>query len=184
MSKTTVLFTILFMFSFSIFSQNLQKTSVEKSMYGVQSGLFGVFAYNESKLTDNIALRSEIGMLMGVFGGSSYSKVGYVFTPTFSVEPRYYYNLKRRIKKDKNIQHNSGNFISLKTNFNPDLFTISNHNGSISNHITTALSYGLRRTFAKHFDYEFTTGLGYLYDFDDKKGGAHFNIGFRVGYRF
>lgn len=185
MNKTILLFTTLFIVTLTSFSQKLtQNPSVEKSIFGVQTGLFGFFTYNESKLSNNIALRTEIGMLMGLWGGTSYPKTGYVFTPTISVEPRYYYNFKRRLKKRKTIKYNEGNYWSLKLNYNPDLFVISNYDGRVSNHITIVPSYGLRRTFGKHFEYEFTTGLGYIYDFDFKEGNGYLNLGIRIGYHF
>lgn len=174
------------MISFSGFSQSTNEIpSVEKSIFGVQAGLFGTFIYNESKLSDDIALRTEAGMLMGIWGGSSFPKTGIVFTPTISVEPRYYYNLKRRTKKGKSILNNSANFFSLKTNYYPNLFVISNYDDvKVSSHITIIPSYGFRRNIGKNFEYEFTAGYGYAYDFDSKVNGGILNLGFRLGYRF
>lgn len=186
MNKTIVLFMVFFCINFTVFSQSKSEhPSVEKSIFGIQAGLFGAYVYSENKLSDEIALRAEVGMLMGLWGGSVYPKTGYIFTPTLSLEPRYYYNFKRRLKNGKSIENNQGNYWSLKVNFNPDLFVISNYeNSRVSNHITIVPSYGLRRTFGKHFEYEFTTGLGYVYDVELKKGASYLGLGFRIGYRF
>ncbi len=43
-------------------------------------------------------------------------------TPVITAEPRWYYNLNKRVSKSKNIEGNSGNFISLKTSYHPDWF--------------------------------------------------------------
>lgn len=186
MNKTILLFVSIFAISFSSFSQSTnQEPSVEKSFFGVQAGLFGAYVYNESKLSNDIALRTELGMSMGLWDGTFYPKTGILFTPTISVEPRYYYNLKRRVKNGKNILNNSANFFSLKTSYNPDLFVISNYdNISVNNHITIIPSYGFRRNLGKNFEYEFTAGYGYGYDFKLKDGGGLLNLGFRIGYRF
>lgn len=186
MQKTMLLFTTFFTLSLSTFSQNKKiKPSVEKSIFGVQAGLFGVFGYNESKLSDDFTLRTEIGMLAGAWGGSFYPKTGFVMTPTISLEPRYYYNLNRRLKKDKNTLNNSANFFSLKTNYNPDLFVISNYdNIRTREHITIVPKWGLRRNIGKNFEYEFTAGIGYAYNFELKNGESYLDLGLRIGYRF
>ena len=45
------------------FSQNT--TSIEKSIFGLQTGLLGVWAHNETRLSKTISLRSEIGLDFG-----------------------------------------------------------------------------------------------------------------------
>lgn len=187
MNKTILFSVLIFTICFSGFCQSStkQNPSVEKSIFGVQAGLLGAFAYNESKLSNNVALRSEIGMLMGLWGGTSYPKTGIAFTPTVSIEPRYYYNLKRRLKKEKSIVNNSANYFSLKTNYNPDLFVISNYkNQRVNNHITIVPKWGLRRNIGENFDFEVSTGVGYIYDFDVKRGSGYLDLGVRIGYRF
>lgn len=186
MKRTILLLTIAFSLTSNVFSQSsLQEPSVEKSIFGVQTGLFGVFGYNESRLSTNFALRTEAGMLMGIWGGTSYPKTGIVLTPTISLEPRYYYNLNSRFEKGKNTSNNSANYFSLKTNFNPDLFVISNYkNVSVNNHLTIVPKWGLRRNIGKNFDLEFSAGYGYVYDFKYSDGGGYLDLGLRIGYRF
>ena len=43
-----------------------QNTSVEKSIFGLQTGVLGIWAYNETKLSNTIALRTEIGLDFGI----------------------------------------------------------------------------------------------------------------------
>ncbi|WP_088324630.1 hypothetical protein [Polaribacter tangerinus] len=112
---------------FFSFSQEPKKHSVENSMYGVQTGLLGVWGYNETKPNNEFALRTEIG-LDGEYSYSDFDspKSQYYFIPSISLEPRWYYNFKKRAKKGKSIKRNSANFLSLKTTYNPDWFIISN----------------------------------------------------------
>lgn len=44
------------------FSQDQPIARVEKSIFGIQTGFFGVWIHNESRLTKEISLRSEIGL--------------------------------------------------------------------------------------------------------------------------
>ena len=46
-----------------------QNASVEESTYGIQTGVLGIWFHNEAKLSEQIALRSELGLDSGIFGG-------------------------------------------------------------------------------------------------------------------
>lgn len=49
-------------------------------MYGIQTGLLGVWVYNEARLTNSIALRTEIGFDFGVWKSTFYIGAGYTYT--------------------------------------------------------------------------------------------------------
>ena len=49
-----------------------QNASVEKSTFGVQTGVLGIWAYNEAKLSNAIALRTEIGFDFGIWETTYY----------------------------------------------------------------------------------------------------------------
>ncbi len=57
-----------------IFTAKSQTASVEKSTFGIQTGFIGIWAHNESKLSNQIALRSELGFDSGIWGGDFYDK--------------------------------------------------------------------------------------------------------------
>ncbi|MFC3365713.1 hypothetical protein ACFOG5_21250 [Pedobacter fastidiosus] len=183
-------------FILSVFICNAQDTtkvipSVEKSVFGIQTGWLGIYGYNESRLSNTIALRSEIGFDGGFWGGSFYPKTGFIAAPILTVEPRVYYNLKKRISKSKRIDGNSGNFVSLKTSFHPDWFVISNYKDvSVVSDISIIPSWGIRRHIGKHFNYEVGAGLGYRYYFAKSAGylqnesDVAFDLRLRIGYTF
>ena len=186
--KKTILTLVLLSLTITVKSQS---TSVEKSVFGIQIGLFGSWAHNETKLTNQIALRSEIGLDSGIWGGDFYDKIGFLMTPVITVEPRWYYNLNKRVSKSKRIDGNSGNFISLKTSFHPDWFVISNYdNVTIISDISIVPTWGIRRNIGKHFNYETGIGIGYRYIFAKKAGYLEnesetaLNLHLRIGYRF
>ncbi|TYA70048.1 hypothetical protein [Seonamhaeicola marinus] len=183
----------LFLFFALIISKTSfsQSASVEESTSGVQIGVLGVWFHNETKLSNKIALRSEVGFDGGIWGGSFYPKTGYLFTPSFKVEPRWYYNLNRRVTKGKNIEDNSANFLTLQVNFRPNWFTISNYeNVEIVTHASIIPTWGIKRNLGKHFNYETGIGIGYIHYFAKSEGyledfgEATANLHLRIGYRF
>ena len=168
-----------------------QTPSVEKSIFNVQLGLPGIFVSNEARLTNSIALRSEIGLEGGIYS-SYYNDFGFLMTPVITLEPRWYYNLKKRNTKQRRIDQNSGNYVSLNTSYRPDWFVISNEdNLSVLSSISVIPTWGIRRNIGKHFNYETGIGLGiihYLPDANDYYYGndteAAINLHLRIGYTF
>lgn len=167
-----------------------QTTSVEKSTSGIQIGVLGTWFHKEVRLSNKIALRGEIGLDGGIWGGSFYPKTGYLFTPSFKIEPRWYYNLDTRVSKEKNIKDNSANFLSIQTNFLPNWFTISNYeNIEIVNQVSIIPTWGIKRNLGNHFNYEAGIGIGYIHyfaksagyleDFGETTGNLHLRIGYR-----
>jgi len=144
------------------FSQNTIDTSIEKSVFGVQIGLIGIWAHNELKLSNKLALRSEIA-LSGVNSTS--------IRPLLALEPRLYYNLNNRATKGKRIDGNSGNYISLRTSY--QFFD--------TGEIKLVPTWGIRRNIGNHFNYEAGGGIGLSYQ-KDIAFATYINL--RIGYRF
>ncbi|MCW2120384.1 hypothetical protein [Flavobacterium sp. 7A] len=176
---------------FSTFLAKAQEASVEETTYGIQTGLLGIWAHREEKLTNQIALREEIGFDGGFWSGSFYPKNGFLLTPVITLEPRWYYNLNKRVRKGRNIDGNSGNYLSLKTSYHPNWFVISNYdNVEIADQISFVPTWGIRRNVGKHFTYETGIGIGYQYIFaksvgyQKNEGQTTVNLNLRLGYRF
>lgn len=168
-----------------------QNASVEESTFGIQTGFLGIWVHNETKLSNSIALRTELGFDSGIWGGDFYSKTGFLMTPVITAEPRLYYNLNKRENKSRRIDGNSGNFVSLKTSYHPDWFVISNtDNVNVISDISIIPTWGIRRNVGKHFTYETGIGIGYRYYFAksagylENEGEADVNLHLRIGYRF
>lgn len=63
--------TILIFLTLGVFLKvNAQEASVEKSVWGIQTLILPLSVYNESKLTNKIALRSELSFGFGWSSGS------------------------------------------------------------------------------------------------------------------
>ncbi|WP_111708482.1 hypothetical protein [Lutibacter citreus] len=187
MNKILVTLTIC-LFTLIVKSQN---TSVEKSIFGVQTGFLGIWVHNESKLSNQFALRSEVGFDTGVFENNIYDKAGFILVPTITLEPRWYYNLKKRENKSKRIDGNSGNFIALKTTYHPDWFIISNEdNINFISDISIIPTWGIRRNIGNHLNFETGFGIGYVHYFEEHNfiliddSDVTINLHLRIGYRF
>jgi hypothetical protein len=163
-----------------------QEVSVEKSVFGIQTGIFGVWVQNEMRMSNMFALRSEVGFDSGIWGGSYYDKVGFLMTPVLTLEPRFYYNLNKRNFKSKRIENNTGNFLSVKISYHPNWFVISNEtNFYILDDLSIIPTWGIRRNIGKHFNYEVGGGVGYQYIFDEYYGSrVALHLHLRIGYTF
>ena len=166
-----------------------QDASVEKSVFGIQTGFLGIWVHNEARLSNHIALRSELGLDAGVYGNDNID--GYLLAPSITLEPRWYYNLNKRQGKSKRIDGNSGNFISIKTTYHPDWFVISNENNfTFIPDITIIPTWGIRRNIGNHFNYEAGFGVGYIHYFKKdnvvliNEADVAINLHLRIGYRF
>ncbi|MFV0565193.1 MAG: hypothetical protein ACK5NB_05075 [Flavobacteriaceae bacterium] len=168
-----------------------QNASIEPSVFGVQTGFLGVWVHNEAKLSNQLALRSELGLDSGIWGGSYYDDVGFLLAPVITLEPRWYYNLDKRVSKSKRIDGNSGNFLSLKSSFHPDWFVISNYDDiKVITDVSIVPTWGIRRNIGQYFNYETGIGIGYRYIFAKEAGYLQneseiaLNLHLRIGYRF
>ena len=168
-----------------IFISKAQVSEVEKSIFGIQIGTFGVWIHNEAKLTNSMVLRSELGLSSG-FGFGSGSNDYFFMTPVISIEPRWYYNLTKRNSKGKNTLLNSGNFLAVDIGYSPDWIILSSSEDVNSDNVFYLVpTWGLRRNIGKKFNYEFGAGIGYAYIFDNNGNGKSdiaYNLHLRIGY--
>ncbi|HTO14979.1 MAG TPA: hypothetical protein VLZ83_04375 [Edaphocola sp.] len=188
------LLTLTILITYLFFAEtNAQDISVEKSIWGVQAGIYPLSVYNESKLNDNISLRSEVFLGFGWSSGYS-SNSTWAISPYINAEPRWYYNLLRRTKKSKRTDNNSGNYLSIQVGYQPG-FGMSSDNANFNPALYAIPTYGLRRNIGKHFNFETALGLGYGWVFNEYKSmygnsyreterGRTYSIRFAVGYVF
>ena len=186
--KKSALTLILFGLTFIAESQN---AGVEKSTFGIQTGFLGIWIHNESRLSNEFALRSELGLDTGIYGNDFNDINGFLLAPTLTLEPRWYYNLEKRESKSRRTDGNSGNFISIKTTYHPDWFVISNEdNINFISDISIVPTWGIRRNFGMHFTFETGIGIGYVHYFKEKnvilfgENDVAVNLHLRIGYRF
>lgn len=190
-------FTILGFILISLIAKAQEKASVEKNLYGVQLGIVSTSFYYETKLNRKITLRTEAGLEF-VSSTKEFDdptikdeKVSQ-FSPYLTLEPRWYYGLDRRKRLEKNTTNNSSNYISLRTIYEFNNVPLEkNGDFDIVPTLSIIPKFGIRRIFAKHFNYEFSGGVGYQYNVFSKTKGCdcdHNNkavdLQIRIGYDF
>jgi hypothetical protein len=169
-----------------------QEARVEKSVWGFQVDILSGWGYNEFRLADAVALRSEVGFTSDFsyfYSGFFGSYVQYRFAPELTVEPRWYYNLAGRRAKAKRTIHNSGNYLSLRTSFSPEWLTVSDRYSYPVTRLSIVPMWGIRRHYGTHFCLEASAGVGYRQVFDNEGDREQwdkvvYNLHFRVGYTF
>jgi hypothetical protein len=178
-------------------TQEVQNVSVEKNLYGAQFGLVTLSFYYEAQLQRKITLRSEIGLQLAnskkdYEDPAIEDKTATLIAPYVTLEPRWYYGLDRRKRLGKKTYNNSSNYVSLATSYiSTKTPVINNSDFDVVSAITIVPKYGIRRAFAKHFNYEFSAGVGYQYNIFSEASGCdcdHNNttvdIQARIGYDF
>lgn len=168
-------------------AQELQEASVESSVFGIQISPIGAWIHGEIKLNQTLALRTELGMAGMVWENVPKTETQYAFYPAITLEPRWYYNLNRREIKGKRIDGNTGNFLTVKIQYDPDWFSINNDDmdGKVVANLGFMPTWGIRRTLGKYFNYEAGVGAGYRHHYHyDMPGTLAVNIHLRFGVGF
>lgn len=174
-----------------------QEVSVDKKLYGVYFGLLNSGFQYETRLDRKITLMSEVGITLAMSTKESNNpeikdQTTTIFAPYLALEPRWYYGLDRRHRLGRNIKNNSSNYVSLLTSYiSSKTPVIKNGDFDITPAIFLVPKFGIRRSFAKNFNYEFSGGYGYQYNFFSKTNPCdckHFtttiDLQARIGYNF
>ena len=162
------------------FAQNDQP-SIKKNIVSVDIGLFGTWINYEKQLKEVFTVKSSLGLEGGFVFGSSINY--FTLTPTLRLEPRFYYNFKRRVKMKKKTSFNASNYFAVTLLYIPNLFTISNVSGlEYESGVHVIPKFGIKRTIGQKVNFEFAIGAGpYI-----SKGRVEAALGLdlRFGYNF
>ena len=152
----------------------------------------GVWVNNEFRLADEITLRTEIGLDAELFNNGTNDNPGVILAPVLNVEPRWYYNIKKRASNNKRTANNSSNFLTISFQYHPDWFVFSKKdNVNIYDQLAIIPKWGIRRSIANsNFNYEAGAGLGYRlnflkqYGYTENDSEIALDIHLRIGYTF
>lgn len=168
-----------------------QDAAIEKNITGLQIGLFELDAYHEARIANKTSLRADMALYPAIWGGDLFgNESSFAIYPAFTLTPKYYYNLDRRVGKEKNIKNNAANYLGLQIRYLPGWVLSNQDDMKSSNEIHFIPTYGLRRNFWSKFNYEFKAGLGYgfgrteIFGVDMNVSGFVPDLTFKVGYDF
>ena len=174
------------LFSIAVSAQG----TVEKSIFNVQIGSHPLSVNHELGLGNQFALRTEFST--GLTAYWTLYDSGYAITPIINLEPRWYYNIKKRDNKGKRTHNNSASFVGLASRYVsnevllgglPDYYTIPNAFSFIP-------KWGIRRSIdSSNFNYEVGIGIGYFFypdqdarKYSSKREGTALDVHLRLGY--
>lgn len=156
--------------------------SVEKSLFSAQIGPFGIWLSHELKLFNRIALRTELGYADGIWK-ESHIRSRIIFSPSVVLEPRWYYNIRKRQENSKDISNNSGNFVAVKARYFADEFiALQPENAVVISSFSLIPTWGHRGNIAKGFYYETALGFGYRFFINEPQN--YYDDGVRVDWNF
>ncbi len=132
----------------------------------------------EFRLGKRLALKSGLYLHSNLFYLGESPRPRNV-TATFSVVPRYYFNLVRRQKHNRKTWNNTGEFIQIHNSYRP---YIQKFDGDYydSHYVLSVLQLGTKRNIFKKLFVEYVIGLGYElenvnYVFQGRHGFVHRN---------
>ena len=165
---------------------------ISESKKDINIGLDYEFKIGQSAWSINQAVRikhksyTEITPSFDSYNGVEFrtSTVSPYWSGSYSFEPRYYYNLKKRIAYGKSANNLSANYVSLLNGFD---FYENNGNWRGSRR-HTGLVYGVQRRLVKNGFFDVNAGIAKVHDgtFVDglfpRSSGLFLLLNFKVGY--
>lgn len=103
--------------------------------------------------------------------GGSNRETSFGLYPGLGAELRNFVNMYRRIRKNKNIAGNTGNYVSLLNQFQLGDPVIGNLEYNSSYFYNVAAVYGLQRTYRKGFYFNLAFGPAVFFDAFDQQAG-------------
>lgn len=164
---------------------------VSENKKDVNLGLDYEFKIGQSAWSINQAVRIQYRSYSGIYtmfnsngiSATPYS-VGPYLSGSYSFEPRYYYNLRKRIAFGKSANNLSANYVSLLNGFN----FYENEGDWRGSKRHTGLVYGVQRRLVKNGFFDVNAGIAKVHDgtFVDglfpRSSGLFLLLNFKVGY--
>lgn len=141
-----------FLFLFLLFP-SLSYTQQVESLHSVKFGLRDLSYSYEHAMGRQFSINMEAGVDWGWHSSNNSFEI--LARPIFQVEPRIYYNVRKRYDRGQFI-NNSASFFSLNSGFTFGTFG-SDHR---SHAFIIAPKWGFRRAMGKHFIFEAQIGGG------------------------
>ncbi|MBE7169320.1 MAG: hypothetical protein INR73_01955 [Williamsia sp.] len=183
MMKRTTLLAFFTALLFSASGQSQQPTRSLSSLVKIDGGLQGLGLSLEPGLSNKITA----DLAAGAGGGYDIAESSLSYNLSlnhpafyFSLTPKYYYNLEKRIRKGKTTLLNSGNYIGIRLKY------VTPNNGQTDddtrNSILVNIHWGMQRALGSHWLFNAHAGAGYAQDIDYNFGTIYPALDFKFAY--
>lgn len=99
-------------------SADVVNNSVQNT-HSMKATFLGLSYAYEKAFAQKTTVNLEV-MLAGGFAGTFSNIESWIIAPILRVEPRYYYNFTKRIRKGKKVLNNSANYLSISADYQMD----------------------------------------------------------------
>ena len=182
MTKKIFLLAFLTSALFAAFGQAPPSTRILSNLVKLDLGLQGVGLTYEPRLSHKLT----IDLSAGAGGGYDIaeSSLNYnlnIGRPAFyfSLTPKYYYNLNKRILKGKNTLLNSGNYIGFRVK---GVTPNDRRTDATRNSILVNAHWGMQRALSANWLFNAHIGAGYAQDIDYNFGTVYPALDFKFAY--
>jgi hypothetical protein len=171
------------LFSFCLFS--FLTINAQQDQASVEDGLFSVNILTpgleyEYRLTNSTTLDARVGTGFA-YWKNTYFGEDFGIYPIFSIQYRHYYNLEKRVTKEKNISNNSANYIALSGTIESGKPIIGGLEYNEAYFGTIGPVWGLQRYYGSGFKLDLNLGAGYGFN-ESGESFLSLLIGFRLGW--
>ncbi|WP_127845872.1 hypothetical protein [Psychroflexus aestuariivivens] len=183
--KNILLIFFFLLFGYSVFSQEQDSLSSYKTEQVLRINLINPGVEFEMPTGTFSTFSAGVGVGYGGsypdLNESSGTGIIYVIAPFLDLQHKWFYNLNKRLDKDKSIKNNSGNFVSAR---------ILTRGHSIKDNIQRTSDFdfvinptwGFQRSYNEKFHLLFD--MGPIYYFDTKGNGSFFPFYFQLNLGF
>ncbi|MFP5470148.1 MAG: hypothetical protein ACLGGV_00995 [Bacteroidia bacterium] len=172
MRVIALLVLIILQTHFKLYSQTKNDSVSFPEKYAIRANLMGLGLSAEYNFYKNFTIHNQVGIRWHLSFRDNYQKLVIPLFPMYTGQIKWYYNIERRLEKNKNINYFSGNYLSVQSrvSLGPRVVTISAPNLSAAYYVQNyiGLQYGLQRSFSKskRWFWDFNIGYG-LYFYPD-----------------
>lgn len=175
MKKFLPLFFIIL--SFNLFSQ--ENPGVSTNQFSINFLMPGLEL--ETRLSHISTLDLQLGTGFALVGGEAHGGTEFGVFPTFIAQYRNYYNLKKRLSQNRNIDNNSGNYIAFHSAGFGGKPIIGDLESTANYAVEVGPVWGLQRIYGGGFKLNLNLGVGYGFnDIGESAFGPL--LGFQIGW--
>lgn len=171
---------LVFIYTSTFFSQE----DYLVNQFQLEYNLLGVGVSYETPISEKLLINLGVGVGGGIDDSESYVwEFNSSLAAYFKGELKYIYNREKRLKKGKNMENNSGNYIAFQTKYFTRRFSENTNFEPLNKAILNEFHWGLQRSMGGNWLFNFHVGFGFLRNIDDDYNLVSPAIGLKFSYK-